>query len=242
MEVSSDNMLRMPFGTTSELLFSDIPIVDLVLPASALGAVTEGPAKANTANGEKSNDDQEQVHDEPVVSPVRTGDHSVPSGRTELHGGVKIIVHRERFTFRKSGFVAPGVFIDERTSGALCPLESILKSISLTMVDWTFLGGSRSFRWRELCKCLQAYVVDAILVGVFCLVEFGQGLVGLGLYWHVVLVVSGQKEDIPSCSIFIDEVVTLGGKSDHLRSKLIFRSLAFVEGVDLLECSVNSTI
>jgi len=69
VEVSSDDHLLVSFGTTSELLFSDVPIKDCIA-LTALSAVTEGPAEANAANGEKSNENQDQMHDEPVISPI----------------------------------------------------------------------------------------------------------------------------------------------------------------------------
>lgn len=88
MEVSSDNVLSVPFGTSSKLLFSDVPIIGCVLLTTSLGTVTEGPAEANAANEEQREDDQEQMHDEPVVSPIGSRDHGVPSERTNLHGRI----------------------------------------------------------------------------------------------------------------------------------------------------------
>ena len=114
MEVSSDNMLSVPFGTSSKLLFSDVPIVGCKLLAAALGAVTEGPAEANAANKHKREDDQEQMHDEPVSS-IAYGNHCVPSERTNLHGRIKVILHVEYFILFKNCFEASSGFIDERT-------------------------------------------------------------------------------------------------------------------------------
>lgn len=53
------------------------------------------------------------------------------------------------------------------------------------------------------------------------------------------MVVSGQQEDIPSRSIFINEVVTLGGKIDELGSPLVWDTRTFGDDVDLLECSFD---
>lgn len=114
MEVSSDNMLSMPFGSSSKLLFSDVPIIGCVLLATALGTVTEGPAEANAANEEQREDDQEQMHEEPVLS-IGSGNHGVPSERTNLHGRIKVILHVENFIFIKNFFEASSGFIDERT-------------------------------------------------------------------------------------------------------------------------------
>lgn len=156
MEVSSDNMLSMPFGTSSELLFSDVPIVGCVLLATALGAVTEGPAEANAANKHKREDDQEQMHDEPAVSPIGSGYHGVPSERTNLRGRIKVILHVEYFILFKNCFEASSGFIDERTLAARLRLESVLKSISLAMELLTCLGASCSLGWSELCECLKS--------------------------------------------------------------------------------------
>lgn len=145
MVVSSDNMLSLPFGTSSELPFSDIPVIGCIFLAS--GAVTEGPAETNSTDGENCDDNQDHVHDEPVISPVCPGDNGVPIERTKLLRRIKIISHREYFTFLKVRFDASGVVIDARTRGALLLLETVLDSVGLTIEALADLGASWRLGW-----------------------------------------------------------------------------------------------
>lgn len=80
------------------------------------------------------------MHDEPAISHTYSGINAIPGERTKLHGRIKIILHREWCTIRKSGFLASSVFIDERTRVALFLLESVPIGISLTVELLTFFG------------------------------------------------------------------------------------------------------